>query len=204
MWTLRSRGGLDDLKCWCHGPETVWPSPWRACRLPMSHLCPWTMLPSLLSEDGDTWSKGTSHSCFPAACWLASSLFSTSHILGTVFFSRTVFWSYLTVLFDQRHMVIVRPLDKGKAPHDLEITSGLWRQGLLPLQWGEVCVDRIEDMVQDIRKLRIIFVLPLNILSFSLQQTFSLNSQIVNNLGFVDCIISITMLSSMAEAQKQP
>ena len=61
-------------------------------------------------------------------------------------------------------------------------------------------MDRIEDMVQDIRKLRIIFVLPLNILSFSLQQTFSLNSQIVNNLGFVDCIISITMLSSMAEA----
>ena len=56
------------------------------------------------------------------------------------------------------------------------------------------------DMVQDIRKLRIIFVLPLNILSFSLQQTVSLNSQIVNNLGFVDCIISITMLSSMAEA----
>ena len=53
-------------------------------------------------------------------------------------------------------------------------------------------------------KLRIIFVLPLNILSFKLQQTFSLNSQIVNNLGFVDCIISITMLSSMAEAQKQP
>ena len=65
-------------------------------------------------------------------------------------------------------------------------------------------MDRIEDMVQDIRKLRIIFVLPLNILSFSLQQTVSLNSQIVNNLGFVDCIISITMLSSMAEAQKQP
>ena len=61
-------------------------------------------------------------------------------------------------------------------------------------------MDRIEDMVQDIRKLRIIFVLPLNILSFSLQQTVSLNSQIVNNLGFVDCIISITMLSSMAEA----
>ena len=53
-------------------------------------------------------------------------------------------------------------------------------------------------------KLRIIFVLPLNILSFKLQQTFSLNSQIVNNLGFVDCLISITMLSSMAEAQKQP
>ena len=61
-------------------------------------------------------------------------------------------------------------------------------------------MDRIEDLVQDIRKLRIIFVLPLNILSFSLQQTVSLNSQIVNNLGFVDCIISITMLSSMAEA----
>ena len=52
-------------------------------------------------------------------------------------------------------------------------------------------------------KLRIIFVLPLNILSFRLQQTFSLNSQVVNNLGFVDCIISVTMLSSMAEAQKQ-
>lgn len=152
MWTLRSRGGLDDLKRWCHRPETVWPSPWRACRLQMSHLCPWAMLPSLLSEDGGTWSKGTSHSCFPVACWLASSLFSTSHILGTVFFSRTVFWSYLTVLFDQRPMVIVKPLDKGKAPHDLEITSDLWQQGLLPLQWGEVRVDRIEDMVQDIRK----------------------------------------------------
>ena len=52
-------------------------------------------------------------------------------------------------------------------------------------------------------KLRIIFVLPLNILSFRLQQTFSLNSQVVNNLGFVDCIISVTMLSSMAEAQEQ-
>lgn len=49
---------------------------------------------------------------------------------------------------------MMRPSDKAKALHRLEITSERWQQGVRASQRGKMSVDRIEDVAQGIGRAR--------------------------------------------------